>query len=275
MIKRAIFLLFGTVLSLATIGQPLSADIVSPGDYSGYFFVDRWGQAVLNRGTSYTFVSDAIVAKLRKYEGKPIKLKVTKILQPMNPGAGMITEAEEPTRPTSPLENLQVKLEAKKTKVVHGRGIEIAISIKNPSKETISVWPGAMEVHLVTNRPFNNSEIGYKDPEDTAYWCHEYTFLNVASGRRLNVACRADRVPWSAEDMAAHGKNLTVKRDWDRYGGNVLVFGPGAEFTNTLIVGKEFLPREYEAFLYLRLDEDKDYPGLMSNRIAFDVVEKK
>ncbi len=269
MSKRTFVLLLALPLCLTIFPGRLSAGIISPGIYRGYFFVDRWGQAVLNHGTSYAFVSDAMAARLRKHEGAPIELKVTKILQPMNPGAGMIMEAEDPVLVTSPLMSLQIKLAAQNVKVVQGQGMRLTIACKNASKDAISVWPGALQVFLITNRPFANKDIGYRDPQDLAYWYHQHYYLDRAPRRTLVVACRADRVPWSADDMTAHGKNLTTKREPEKYNGNVLVFGPGAEFTDDLVIGKQLLPREYEVFIYV----DSNFPCPMSNRIAFDVVK--
>ncbi|MHC4403782.1 MAG: hypothetical protein ACYTG0_29340 [Planctomycetota bacterium] len=271
MSRRTLILLPAIAFCLTILTGWLVADIISPGIYRGYFFVDRWGQTVLSHGTSYTFVSETMATRLRKHKGVPIQLKVTKILQPMNPGAGMITEAEKPLIETSPLMDLRIRIEAKSTIVVQGRGMELTVSCKNVSKEQVSVWPGALRVFLVTNRPFHNKDIGYKDPQDMAYWYYQHVYHDFVHGRTLTVACRGDRVPWSAEEMTAHGKNLTTKREPEKHNGNVLVFGPSAEFRRKLVIGKKLLPREYEVFIYV----DSDFPCPMSNRIAFDVVENQ
>ncbi len=269
--KRTLILLPAIAFCLTMLTHWLFADIISPGIYSGYFFVDRWGQAVLNHGSHYTFVSETMAARLRKHKGVPIKLNVTKILQPMNPGAGMITEAEDPLIEKSPLMNLKIRIEAKNTSVVQGRGIKLTVSCKNASQEQISVWPGALRVFLVTNRPFPNKAIGYKDPKDMAYWYYQYVYHDFTHRRKLTVASRGDRIPWSAKEMATHGKNLTTKREPEKYGDSVLVFGSGAEFRGKLVIGKKLLPREYEVFIYL----NSEFPCPMSNRIAFDVVEEE
>ncbi|MCH7726372.1 MAG: hypothetical protein IH991_07840 [Planctomycetes bacterium] len=259
-------ILVALLLCFWSFPAPVSSDIISPGTYRGYYFVDRWGQKVLNRGTSYTLVSERVASEFEKYARKPIEVNVTKILQPMNPGAGMIVEANSIKVHENPLMSLIVKIRAKGTRVTEGHGLRLTVSIKNQSEHDITVWPGAVQVILVTNRPFSNKAIGY--PGDLAYWCHQHSYHGLSDGQRLKVACRAERTPWSGGYIARKGTKLRTTREPLKYVGSSVVFASGGEFQHELVIGKQLLAREYEVFIHV----DSRFPSPMSNRIAFDVV---
>ncbi len=168
--------------------------------------------------------------------------------------------------------NLEIKIETKNRNTVKGKGLELMISLQNQSHGEVSVWPGALLVVLATNRPFDNRDIGYVSPDGMSYWPHQSDMQDFRTRpiRTLSVACREDKLPWTAKQMVPRGKNLRTQREWDKYGDDVVVFAPGGKFEDHLVVGQQLLTGEYEVFVYLGLG----FPCPISNRLPFDVVRK-
>jgi len=266
---RRILVLQLAAASFVLLLAHADADIISPGTYRGYFLIDRWGHKVLNYGTSYTFVSDSAEGMLAKETGKPIEAQVTKILQPVNPGAGVIAEVTSVRTVDAPAMKLRVTLMSPTTKVTQGQGLSLVLRVENRSRQDVRLWPGALRIILATDKPFPNEAIGYEHPDDLAYWCYQHVYFDTAGGRVLRIACREDRPPWKGKYIASHGSGLRTTREPLKFVDDVVVFEPGGRFEHELVVGSRLLPGQYEAFVHLACG----FPSPMSNRIAFDVVE--
>ncbi|MGY8769660.1 MAG: hypothetical protein ACKVH8_14680 [Pirellulales bacterium] len=72
--------------------ESVSAEIIAPGKYQGYFETTRWKQNVFHLGPYHLYVAGPAVGKLEKHRGQPLEIEVSKVLQPMNPGAGLIED---------------------------------------------------------------------------------------------------------------------------------------------------------------------------------------
>jgi hypothetical protein len=95
-------------LSFLTVGLAPSAfaAVRGPGKYNGVVIFDRWDGCHLFGGVYDMEVSEKVKELLRPYDGQAILVDAKEVLQPMNPGDGLITKldvlgpAEEPNTKT-------------------------------------------------------------------------------------------------------------------------------------------------------------------------------
>ena len=82
-----------------------TAGLRGPGKYSGVVIFDRWGGCILFSGVYLMYISEAVKDQLRPYEGQAIEVDALEVMQPTNPGDGLIRKlkvlgpAPENTRP--------------------------------------------------------------------------------------------------------------------------------------------------------------------------------
>jgi hypothetical protein len=268
----------GMFLLFAILAATLSvqAGMLGPGTYDGYFNVTRWGNKVFHLGPYHFFVSDSAAQRLEKYRGIPLRLKVSKISQPMNPGAGMIQDFEEVTT-YDVASGLTLSATLKNDKPLQGEGIQLTLSLRNDSEEPITIMPGTLAIALVTDSPFSNEDIGYKDPNDCAYWYYSHWYHSFEEGKEhLRIACRPITLPWSGQDLVSKGHNIHVA-DKNRGFDGPIIIEPQGSFQADYNAGKELLPDDYEVFFYHILGDRTSFPGrklAMSERLPFDVIER-
>jgi len=86
MVLKRIFL----ALILAGIALPAGAGIRGPGKYNGIILFDRWGGCYLYGAIYLMYISDGSKGLLRRYSAQPLQLDAREVLQPHNPGDGII-----------------------------------------------------------------------------------------------------------------------------------------------------------------------------------------
>ena len=264
----------------AVMGAALAEEI-GPGEYQGYFTTDRWGRAVFHTGPYHLFVSDAAAAQLKGLTGTPLKLDVTDVDQPQNPGGACIERVGKVTKLPAP--PLVLKATAKEQKVEAGRGVALELVVSNQSDRPLEVSPEQLALVLVTDSPFPNSAIGYEDPHDRAFWYYRYAYRDAARGEGkapvLQIACREVIPPWEPDVYARDGKGVRVgpekptHQDPGTY--RPVILAPRGSFSFEYTVGTELPPGEYEVFLCNRGGNLSDVPGAVSERVAFDVVAER
>ena len=268
-------LLQSVVLLLSLIAVfSVNAEVIGPGEYNGYFNVTRWGYKVFHLGPYYLFVSDAAAKSLKNYLGKPLKIKVKKLSQPFNPGAGLIEEiasiSEEGTA-----RGLILSASLKSNKVVQGQGIQLHLSLFNNSKEPITIRPNTLAIVLITDSPFSNKSIGYKDPDNYGYWKYSYFYgAFEKKNKQKRIACRQIILPWKREYLVNQGQNIHIENKRRGFLG-AIVIEPQGKFEAEYATGKELLPDDYEVFFYLRTGNLSAIPGPMSDCLSFDVIKSK
>ena len=269
-------LLFGSLLLLAALAAALTvqAGEMGPGTYHGYFTETRWGHKVFHLGPYHLFVSDSAAQVLEKHRAKPLELKVSRLSQPINPGAGLV-EGIADVSEKGVARGLILSAKLKSDRPLQGEGIRLSLSLRNDSEEAITLWPGTLAIAFVTDSPFSSEDIGYKDPDDGAYWYYSHTYRSFEEGRKpLRIACRRIILPWTAKDFVSQGHNIRVA-DKDRAYRGPVVIEPKGRFEAEYVAGKELLPDDYEVFCYLASGNFSSVPGPMSDRLSFDVVERK
>jgi len=269
-------IVFTSLLFLAGLTSALSvqAEVLGSGTYHGYFTVTRWGHKVFHLGPYHLFVSDAAGKVLEKHIGKPLELKVSKVSQPINPGAGRVEEIADACE-KGVARGLILSAKLKSKSVPQGQGILLHLSLHNDSEESITIWPGTLAIVLVSDSPFSNKDIGYKDPDGRAYWYYSYSYHPFTFGEKpMTIACREIILPWTAKDLVIHGHNIRVADEDRGFRGPIVIDAKG-KFEADYVAGKELLPDDYEVFFYITSGNLSSVPGPMSDRLPFDVIESK
>ncbi len=78
------------LLALLLLISPATGGIRAPGKYSGVVFFDRWGGCILFSGVYLMYISEDVKESLREYDGQAIEIDVLQVIQPINPGDGLI-----------------------------------------------------------------------------------------------------------------------------------------------------------------------------------------
>ncbi len=267
-----IFLIAGATI-LVVYSQNALSEEASRGPHYGYYAVDRWGQKVFHVGPYHMFVSDEAARDLEKYKGRPVEIKATDVSQPINPGGDLIMGIEKVSEKGVYI-GLKLSLEAESAKIARGEGLKLRLKISNRSEEAITVHPALLAMVLVTNSPFSGKDIGYKDPEDCAYWYHQETYRTLDSKKALlRVACREVNLSWTAEELIEKGEK--IQRSDEEGKGDYIVIESGGKLKDEQVVGKELLPDDYEVFFYLSRGNFSHTAGPMSERVQFDVLKKE
>ncbi len=250
----------------------VQAEELGPGTYHGYSAVTRWGHRVLHLGPYHLFVSDSAAQVLEKHRGKPLEVEVSKLSQPMNPGAGLVDGiAKVSERGAATGLVLSAKLNSEEP--IQGEGILLTLSLRNDSEDAVTIWPGTLAIALVTDSPFSNKDIGYKDPDDCAYWYYSYAYHALEQGKTpMRIACHRIILPWTAQDLVTRGQGIRVAEK-DRGFNGPIAIEPKGHFRAEYLVGKELLPDDYELFFYIESGNLSSVAGPMSERLAFDVVK--
>jgi hypothetical protein len=74
----------------SSLSVPLNAGIRAPGKYSGVVIFDRWDGCILFSSVYLMYISQEVKEQLRPYAGKAIELDALEVVQPDNPGDGLI-----------------------------------------------------------------------------------------------------------------------------------------------------------------------------------------
>jgi hypothetical protein len=81
-----------TVIGLVLGGSsdPANAGMRGPGKYSGVVIFDRWDTCVLISGPYVTYISESAKNELRDYARVAVEIEASEVIQPMNPGDGLV-----------------------------------------------------------------------------------------------------------------------------------------------------------------------------------------
>ena len=78
------------VLALLLLVGPATGGICAAGKYSGVVFFDRWGGCIFFSGVYLMYISEETKENLREYDGQAIEIDALQVVQPVNPGDGLI-----------------------------------------------------------------------------------------------------------------------------------------------------------------------------------------
>jgi hypothetical protein len=243
----------------------------------GYFYTDRWGHDVLHAGPYYLTVTPNAAAALRKHAGKPLEVEIARIISlPDKRLAIDGLKGVKAVEPAPPL-TLTLAIVSVSRTLAQGEGVTLRMTVRNDAGKPVDVRHGSLALVVVTDSPFENEAIGYRDAEGAAYWY--YRNQDVAC-RRVLVPLRADKVlsPKAVGTRAkpqASGKTGAAAPGGAAGDRLALRLNPGESYEDTLVIGQELLPDEYEVFLCIAAGNHTFLPGPMSERLGFEVSPVK
>jgi len=147
------------------------------GKYSGVVIFDRWDTCFLLSGPYITYISEAVKEELRPLAGQAIQIDVSNIIQPMNPGDGLVKSyvivGQAPDDPSDPISN-KIEIEAKPA--FNGKsGPVFDVTVRNVSLDPVPVSP---------------SEVG-----PTLLGINRGIFFGASDGKSVAWITRADLAP--------------------------------------------------------------------------------
>ncbi len=156
------------LIGLAT--EPAYGGERGPGKYCGVVFFDRWDSCILYSGIYVMHVSEDVKNGLREYAGKSVQIDATKVMQPRNPGDGLITDftyvgPSPPTRLTW-VQTTGVELRSK-AEFEAGRSPTLVIEVKNAGLNEVTIDSSHLAPTLLAKKP-KRTHFG---PSDGASFC--------------------------------------------------------------------------------------------------------
>ena len=115
--------------------------IRSPGKYSGIVVFDRWDTCYLYGGTYLMYISEKKKELLRPYAGRSVLIDATEVLQPINPGDGLITAfkflGDAPIGEGLPsVDGLKLNLTKER---FAGNSVRFVVEIENKNRSRVTV----------------------------------------------------------------------------------------------------------------------------------------
>src|SRR5215472_8656756 len=155
-----VYLLASLSVSLCT---PANAGIRGPGKYSGVVVFDRWDGCILFSGVYLMYVSERVKDQLRSYDGQAIELNALEVIQPTNPGDGLIRKLQVlgPAPPSkSPFTFEGISLDARAVAV---KDVRAAIELKITNE---SDTPAKIDTSQIGFVVLSEKIVGVQTPSD-------------------------------------------------------------------------------------------------------------
>jgi len=262
------------LLGTAFLALHAQAEILGPGTYHGYYSDTRWGCKVLHNGPYHVFVSDNAAGLLEEHRGKPLQVKVSKLLQPMNPGAGLIDGIKDISIAASDYQGLSFSIQLDSRKVERRRGVTITSSLRNDSTKSITVPLDTLAFVYVTDSPKRQQDLNYDTPSNISYWYYRYGYRELGAHRSaMGIACHETILQSLGAPLEVKGEGFSGFQAGQAF--RSATFNPGGWIEVKYAVAKELLADDYEVFLYLKTGNFGSIPGPMSNRLALDITERQ
>ncbi len=225
----ALVLVMGTLMCVAY------SETLGEGEFCGVVEMDRWGQKLFRNGPGVLFLSDKVYEELKGHVGKPIRITVTKMDQPDNPGCAMIKAVSKvvPYTPTTPL-GIEVHLESNVAKI--GKGLKVEIQITNPTSKSLSVSANAFTILLVSNERID-VPIWKIIGKDKSYWYNDHPYGDNARSLSHDVDLEWDSVIMEEKGTGIHAEGPGIRS---------ATFAPGARFVAIEIVACELPSGKYQ-----------------------------
>jgi hypothetical protein len=154
MTPRSIFRnlnLIALFLFLSGYSFTLYAGIRGPGKYSGVVIFDRWDTCFLLSGPYITYISGKVKENLRAYKNQSMQVDASEVLQPINPGDGLIQKytivgpaPEDSSR--QGIEGIRISIESDFDR---DRTPAFLITIKNSSDKPVQIDSGEIGLALL------------------------------------------------------------------------------------------------------------------------------
>ncbi|UCG46707.1 MAG: hypothetical protein JSU94_14525 [Phycisphaerales bacterium] len=197
---RAVLLL-STVVFL-TSGPAPAETLPTKGTFDGFYHRDRWGVGHFG----FFIVRPDLHAALGPYDGKPIRLEVTKGVQPKNPGPAIMLEIGS-IEPLSPAP-LDVDISTIPCNLEPGAPFQLILNLTNTTEKTLTVPVSGVVVVL-----YGPSDLpGGGEPNAPSWLVPEYTKaqMNVRYLRHIQLGQVIAKTDQREYANLAHGSYILI-----------------------------------------------------------------
>jgi hypothetical protein len=158
------------LLASLLLVSPVIGGIRASGKYSGVVFFDRWGGCILFSGVYLMYISEDVKESLREYDGQAIEIDALQVIQPVNPGDGLIKRftvlGPAPARQTAyTVEG--TKLEAQPI-TIHPPFATLMLTITNERNSAAKINSSEIGFALLAQRAEDEPESSPSDGPSTA-----------------------------------------------------------------------------------------------------------
>ena len=151
----------------------MAADLPTSGTFDGVYHRDRWGV-----GHFLCFIVHPDLHKnLAEYEGKLVRLKVTKGAQPVNPGPAILLALGEIKELPHP--PLGIRVKTRPRKVTGGQPFQLVVEVTNKSKDGSLLFP--VSILSTIRQPYAHSG---QRPNEPSSFIKQYTVGQLSVGGR-------------------------------------------------------------------------------------------
>ena len=266
---RRSFLVGASFLAIA-LDRLAAESLPRKGTFTGYFFVDRWGQGWFD----FLFVAPELKDRIPQQSWRPIKLTTSDIHQIMNPGAGLIRRIdriEELSEPT-----LQVKLSVDRKAIAHGQSTTVHVLVENHSDSKVELY--RRDFRLLTTVHRRGEDPAGKVDRDEIYDCFNNPYGTGFEKDSLLRATMSDSLFTNDGriKMFRGAPTLQVEREgmWKRaelYDEEYPVIPPRESVEFAYAIGEGWLINEYELQIRYCPREEMGAPYVLSPPLSFDV----
>lgn len=182
------------ILTAALVPRRGFAGIRGPGKYTGVVIFDRWDSCILFSSVYLMYVSEKVKEGLRPYAGQAIQLDATKVVQPLNPGDGLIQEYQvlgpAPNMSHSFVPTVPEGLVLTARGPFKNQGLPaVTVDIRNEGSEYVRIVSSEIGIALLTRK---DKQLDYPfDPSDGP---------STAIITRMGIRTRGWRLGFSAGD---------------------------------------------------------------------------
>lgn len=188
------------LLAVLVVASLATAGIRGPGKYNGVVFFDRWDGCILFSGVYLMYISEDVKETLRQYDGQAIVIDALEVIQPINPGDGLIKRLNviglaHPKQTAYTVEG--TKLEAQPI-TVNPPFVTLTLTITNEGRDVATINSSGIGFALLGQRTTNNRSLSPSDGPSTALITRT-NVLNLHSSNESHsyVITDEDRLPAS------------------------------------------------------------------------------
>jgi hypothetical protein len=247
----------GFLLALLVVSNLAEGGLRTPGKYCGVAIFDRWDGCTLYSGIYVMYVSEKVKEGLRPHTGKAVQINATEVLQPINPGDGLIQKLEY--LGAAPKSEQLPKLVLKTTPAFKdGEPPAVLIELTNDGREAVTVYASELAPTLLAPQKLSQPDLSFSPSDGPSY----------AIVTRNSFAI-SDAPRWNGTGYFKEAKfSWTVGQKNELHGSPPIE--PGASIT--LKMKFENLPEGEYDFLCGYGGGTHDSACLASNLTAFDVL---
>lgn len=177
-------------------------DLPTTGTFEGFYHRDRWGVGYFK----FFVVHPDLHKQLAPYEGKPIRLEVTKGSQPMNPGSAiMLAIGKITSLQPSPL---QIRISTVPGNVRAKMPFQLILEMVNTGNQSLTVPISNVIMRLRHQRKVQPS----LDPTGPSWFIKEYTNAQMAVGvlRQVQMYQALLKTSTGGYGNLAHGNSILI-----------------------------------------------------------------